>query len=59
MFQIGQGLHGLAILGLTVGGVALGFGLILKGVLQQKADPIIRFGLYVVAGSLLIYLITG
>lgn len=47
----------LAQVGILIGAVALGFGIVLKGVSEKSSAPVVRFGLFTAGGSLLIYVV--
>jgi len=46
-------------LGIIIGAMALGFGLVLKGLNPGWATTVLRFGGYAVVGSLIIFVVAG
>lgn len=59
MTQITSTMDILAQFIFLIGVIALGFGLVLRGVAKGQSDPIIRAGAYATAGAVVIFVVLG
>ena len=54
MYELAGLLEVLGRVGILLGCLGLGFGLLLKGISINAASPVLRFGAYTAAGSLIV-----